>query len=84
MVRTVHALPSAKITSGENDLREGECILDTFHHSFELIVLSGDEPAVFNVHFTGIAPFSFTYTRSEQIGSKHKVVETQVRRIHYV
>ncbi|OWZ31945.1 hypothetical protein C356_05643 [Cryptococcus neoformans c45] len=59
MVRTVHALPSAKITSGENDLREG------------------DEPAVFNVHFTGIAPFSFTYTRSEQIGSKHKVVETQ-------
>ncbi|KIR97586.1 hypothetical protein L804_05273 [Cryptococcus deuterogattii 2001/935-1] len=25
MVRTVHALPSAKITSGGNDLREGEC-----------------------------------------------------------
>lgn len=25
MVRTVHDLPSAKITSGENDLREGEC-----------------------------------------------------------
>lgn len=85
MVRTVHALPSARITSGENDLREGECVfLDTFRQSFKLIVLSGDEPAVFRVHFTGTAPFSFTYTRSEQIGSKHKVVETQVRCIHYI
>ncbi|WVW80225.1 hypothetical protein I302_102203 [Kwoniella bestiolae CBS 10118] len=37
----------------------------------------GDEPAAFAVHFTGTAPFSFTYTRSEQYGSKSKVVETQ-------
>ncbi|ODN74022.1 hypothetical protein L202_07501 [Cryptococcus amylolentus CBS 6039] len=59
MVRTVHPLPSARIKSGEDDLREG------------------DEPAVFRVYFTGTAPFSFTYTRSEQSGSKWKVVETQ-------
>ncbi|WRT65773.1 uncharacterized protein IL334_002722 [Kwoniella shivajii] len=37
----------------------------------------GDEPAAFAVHFTGLPPFSFTYTRSEQFGSKSKVVETQ-------
>ncbi|WVQ78800.1 hypothetical protein IAT38_000891 [Cryptococcus sp. DSM 104549] len=59
MVRTVHALPSARISTGEDDLREG------------------DEPAVFTVKFTGTAPFSFTYTRSEQVGSRSKVVETQ-------
>ncbi|WWC88087.1 uncharacterized protein L201_002991 [Kwoniella dendrophila CBS 6074] len=37
----------------------------------------GDEPAAFAVHFTGVPPFSFTYTRSEQYGSKSRVVETQ-------
>ncbi|OCF56504.1 hypothetical protein L486_05354 [Kwoniella mangroviensis CBS 10435] len=37
----------------------------------------GDEPATFAVQFTGSAPFSFTYTRSEQYGSKSRVVETQ-------
>ncbi len=39
----------------------------------------GDEPAVFGVTFSGSLPFSFTYTRSEQSGSRSKVVETQVR-----
>jgi len=38
----------------------------------------GDEPAAFSVKFTGVAPYSFTYTRSEQVGTKMKVVETQV------
>lgn len=38
----------------------------------------GDEPAAFSVRFTGTAPFSFTYTRSELVGTKWKVVETQV------
>ncbi|WVQ93493.1 hypothetical protein IAU59_000567 [Kwoniella sp. CBS 9459] len=37
----------------------------------------GDEPAVFAVHFTGIPPFAFTYTRSEQVGSRSRVMETQ-------
>ncbi|WVR03750.1 hypothetical protein IAU60_000745 [Kwoniella sp. DSM 27419] len=37
----------------------------------------GDDPAVFSVHFTGLPPFSFTYTRSEQVGSRSRVVETQ-------
>ncbi|WWC68542.1 uncharacterized protein I206_102471 [Kwoniella pini CBS 10737] len=37
----------------------------------------GDEPAAFGVIFTGSPPFSFTYTRSEQYGSKSKVIETQ-------
>lgn len=38
----------------------------------------GDDPAVFAVHLKGTAPFSFTYTRSEEIGGKTKVVDTQV------
>ncbi|WWD16439.1 hypothetical protein CI109_100865 [Kwoniella shandongensis] len=61
MIRTVHPLPSAKITEGEDSLREG------------------DEPAAFQVHFTGTAPYSFTYTRSEDVGvtARSKVVETQ-------
>jgi len=33
---------------------------------------------VFSVTFSGTPPFSFTYTRSEQIGSRSKVFETQV------
>ena len=37
----------------------------------------GDGPAVFTVSFTGTAPFGFTYTRSELIGTKWTVVETQ-------
>ncbi|EIW69014.1 hypothetical protein TREMEDRAFT_71756 [Tremella mesenterica DSM 1558] len=37
----------------------------------------GDEPAVFGVTFEGTSPFSFTYTRSEIINGKKKVVETQ-------
>ena len=40
----------------------------------------GDDPAVFAVRLKGTAPFSFTYTRSEVIGGKIKVVDTQVRR----
>ncbi|WVN90719.1 uncharacterized protein L203_105961 [Cryptococcus depauperatus CBS 7841] len=59
MIRTVHPLPAARISSGEDDLHEG------------------DEPAVFRVWFTGTAPFAFTYTRSEQVGSKYKVVDSQ-------
>ena len=38
----------------------------------------GDEPAVFGVTLAGTPPFSFTYTRSEQVGSRSKIVETQV------
>jgi nucleoporin POM152 len=38
----------------------------------------GDDPAAFAVTFTGTPPFSFTYTRSEVIGGKTRVVETQV------
>lgn len=33
---------------------------------------------MFSVTFSGTPPFSFTYTRSEQSGSRSKVVETQV------
>jgi nucleoporin POM152 len=44
----------------------------------ETLLTAGDEPAAFSVKFTGQAPFSFTYTRSEQVGTKMKVVETQV------
>lgn len=44
------------------------------------LLREGDEPAAFSVHFTGTAPFGFTYTRSEILGNsgKSKVVETQV------
>lgn len=43
--------------------------------------MSGDEPAAFGVRFTGTPPYSFTYTRSETtVGSKSRVVETQVSR----
>jgi nucleoporin POM152 len=37
----------------------------------------GDEPAAFSVHFTGTPPFTVTYTRSEVIGSKARVVDAQ-------
>ncbi|KAK8861645.1 hypothetical protein IAR55_002468 [Kwoniella newhampshirensis] len=61
LIRTVHPLPSARISEGEDSLREG------------------DEPAAFKVHFSGTPPFSFTYTRSEDVGAtaRSKVVETQ-------
>jgi hypothetical protein len=39
---------------------------------------TGDEPVAFSVALRGTPPFSFTYTRSEIVGSKMKVVETQV------
>jgi nucleoporin POM152 len=38
----------------------------------------GDDPAAFKVTFTGTAPFSFTYIRSEMVSGKNRVVETQV------
>lgn len=37
----------------------------------------GDQPAVFDVHFTGTAPFTFSYTRSEWVNGRSRVVETQ-------
>ncbi|KAK4690061.1 hypothetical protein P7C73_g21, partial [Tremellales sp. Uapishka_1] len=37
----------------------------------------GDEPAVFAVSFTGTPPFAFTFTRSEIVGSKPRIMETQ-------
>ncbi|ORX35215.1 hypothetical protein BD324DRAFT_631845 [Kockovaella imperatae] len=37
----------------------------------------GDDPASFSVTFEGTPPFSFTYTRSEMVGSRSKIVETQ-------
>lgn len=60
MLRTVHPLPSVRIDSGTDDLREG------------------DDPAAFSVSFTGTAPFAFTYTRSELLNGKKKIVDTQV------
>ncbi|KAL7424677.1 hypothetical protein Q5752_000361 [Cryptotrichosporon argae] len=37
----------------------------------------GDQPAAFAVRFKGTPPFTFTYTRSERVGARAKVVETQ-------
>jgi nucleoporin POM152 len=37
----------------------------------------GDQPAVFAVHFRGTPPFTFSYTRSELVNGRPRVVETQ-------
>jgi len=37
----------------------------------------GDQPAVFSVHFRGTPPFTFSYTRSEQVNGRSRVMETQ-------
>ncbi|TXT07511.1 hypothetical protein VHUM_03231 [Vanrija humicola] len=37
----------------------------------------GDQPAVFTITFTGTPPFTFTYTRSETVNGRPRIVETQ-------
>lgn len=38
---------------------------------------AGDDPASFSVRFTGTPPFTFTYTRSQLVGSRTKILDTQ-------
>lgn len=37
----------------------------------------GDQPVVFGVHFTGTPPFTFSYTRSETVNGRSRIMETQ-------
>ncbi|BFZ60840.1 hypothetical protein YB2330_001892 [Saitoella coloradoensis] len=58
--KTIHDLPSVRI-------REGLTVVEDIHE--------GDQAEI-TFHFTGTAPFSFTYVRSETKKGKRRVLET--------
>lgn len=76
MLRIVHPLPSVRIQEGLVHLREGG-LLSSISENVGELTHAGDDPASFSVRLTGTPPFTFTYTRSQLVGSRTKILDTQ-------